>query len=81
MIRSNGPSLSPWPKKSNRNVPMPCGGSKAVKAWLVLLFLLERKPWQSTAMRSVFSSGVARIPATLCPAGSVNVSASSILPF
>jgi len=77
VISSNGPSLSPCPKKSKRNVAMPRSVSMRVKVLFVELFFPDRNPWHRTATRSVFLPGTVRIAETRWPCGSVKTSCSS----
>ncbi len=80
VMSSNRPSLSPCPKKSKRNVAIPASFSILVKALLVVLFLLERKPWQSTTTPWAGGEGPLKTAEIRRPLASWNASSSSMRP-
>ena len=77
-MSSKGPSLSPCPKKSNRKVASPASFTILVNVLLVVLFLLDKKPWQSTTPAVEGCEGRLSTAEMLCPCSSLKVSRSSM---
>lgn len=67
VICSKGPSLSPCPKKSKQQVPIPWLISDRVRVLFVELVFEDKKPWHKTAILSVPPGGRVAIAATRCP--------------